>query len=84
MAFALRVSPAHGVQALALLAALAGGVIWTPLLLTSAESHTPQASPQAMAARSENPALQWFGNAPSALQVKVTGVLAGARGAVAI
>ena len=84
MAFALRVSPAHGVQALALLAALAGVVIWTPLLLTSAESHTPQASPQALAARSENPALQWFGNAPSALQVKVTGVLAGARGAVAI
>lgn len=84
MAFALRVSPAHGVQALALLAALAGGVIWTPLLLTSAESHTPQASPQTLAARSENPALQWFANAPSALQVKVTGVLAGARGAVAI
>lgn len=84
MAFALRVSPAHGVQALALLAALAGVVIWTPLLLTSAESHTPQASPQALAARSENPALHWFGNAPSALQVKVTGVLAGARGAVAI
>ena len=84
MAFALRVSPAHGVQALALLAALAGVVVWTPLLLTSAESHTPQASPQALAARSENPALQWFGNAPSTLQVKVTGVLAGARGAVAI
>ncbi|WLH92489.1 type II secretion system protein N [Pseudomonas sp. FP453] len=84
MAFALRVSPAHGVQALALLAALAGVVIWTPLLLTSAESHTPQASPQALAARSESPALQWFGNAPSALHVKVTGVLAGARGAVAI
>ena len=84
MAFALRVSPAHGVQALALLAALAGVVVWTPLLLTSAESHTPQASPQALAARSESPALQWFGNAPSALQVKVTGVLAGARGAVAI
>ena len=84
MAFALRVSPAHGVQALALLAALAGVVVWTPLLLTSAESHTPQASPQVLAARSENPALQWFGNAPSTLQVKVTGVLAGARGAVAI
>ena len=57
MAFALRVSPAHGVQALALLAALAGVVVWTPLLLTSAESNTPQATPQALAARSDNPAL---------------------------
>ena len=84
MAFALRVTPAQGVQALALLAALAGAVVWTPLLLTSAESHTPQATAQALAARSDNPALQWFSTAPTALQVKVTGVLAGARGAVAI
>ena len=84
MAFALRVSPAHGVQALALLAALAGVVVWTPLLLTSAESNTPQATPQALAARSDNPALQWFSTVATAPQVKVTGVLAGARGAVAI
>ena len=84
MAFALRVTPAQGVQALALLAVLAGVVVWTPLLLTSAESHTPQATAQALAARSDNPALQWFSTAPTALQVKVTGVLAGARGAVAI
>ncbi|NWE85788.1 general secretion pathway protein GspC, partial [Pseudomonas edaphica] len=34
MAFALRFSPAHVVQALALLAALAGVAVWTPLLLT--------------------------------------------------
>ncbi|MBF6029164.1 general secretion pathway protein GspC [Pseudomonas sp. P115] len=84
MAFALRVTPAQGVQALALLAALAGAVVWTPLLLTSAESHTPQATPQALAARSDNPALQWFSNVAAAPQIKVTGVLAGARGAVAI
>ena len=80
MAFTLRFSPAHGVQIVALLAALAGVAVWTPLLLTSAESHTPQA----LAARSDNPALQWFSNVPAALQVKVSGVLAGARGAVAI
>lgn len=84
MRFALRVSPGHGVQALALLAALAGVAVWTPLLLTSAESNTPQATPQALAARSENLALQWFSSAPTAVQIKVTGVLAGARGAVAI
>src|SRR5450830_1713377 len=73
MAFALRFSAAHGVQVLALLAALAGVAVWTPLLLSTAESHTPPAAADA-AARSDNPALQ----------VKVSGVLAGARGAVAI
>lgn len=84
MAFAHRFTLAHGVQALGVLAALAGVAVWTPLLLTSAESHTPQATPQALAARSDNPALQWFSNAPTAVQIKVSGVLAGARGAVAI
>ena len=83
MAFALRFSAAHGVQALALLAALAGVAVWTPLLLSTAEFHTPPAATDA-AARSDNPALQWFSTAPTALQVKVSGVLAGARGAVAI
>lgn len=84
MAFAHRFTLAHGVQALGVLAALAGVAVWTPLLLTSAESHTPQATPQALAARSDSPALQWFSNAPTAVQIKVSGVLAGARGAVAI
>ncbi|MCP1507191.1 general secretion pathway protein C [Pseudomonas marginalis] len=83
MTFALRFSAAHGVQALALLAALAGVAVWTPLLLSTAESHTPPAATD-VAARSDNPALQWFSTAPTALQVKVSGVLAGARGAVAI
>jgi len=80
MTFAPRFTLAHGVQALGVLGALAGVAVWTPLLLTSAESHTPQATPQALAARSDNPALQWFSNAPTALQVKVTGVLAGHGG----
>ncbi|MCT8963459.1 type II secretion system protein N [Pseudomonas veronii] len=84
MALALRFSPALGVQALAVVAALAGVAVWTPLLLTSAESHTPPVAAEVLAARSDNPALQWFSKAPTALQVKVSGVLAGARGAVAI
>ncbi|CAD0265685.1 type II secretion system protein N [Pseudomonas veronii] len=84
MALALRFSPALGVQALAVVAALAGVAVWTPLLLTSAESHTPPVAAEVLAARSDNPALQWFSTAPTALQVKVSGVLAGARGAVAI
>src|SRR5471032_48672 len=83
MAFAHRVSPAQAVQALALLVTLAGVMTWTPLL-TSAESRTPTITPQALAARSDNPALQWFSNVPAPLDVKVSGVLAGARGAVAI
>lgn len=44
----------------------------------------PGACPQALAARSDNPALQWFADMPAALQIKVSGVLAGAQGAVAI
>ena len=89
MAFAtrfspIRIAPAQAVQVLALLAVVAGVVVWTPLLLTSAESHAPQVAPQAITARSDNPALQWFATMPTALQVRVTGVLAGARGAVAI
>lgn len=84
MAFIHRVSAAHGIQALAVLATLAGVATWTPLLLTSAESHTPALAPQALAARSDNPALQWFADMPAALQIKVSGVLAGAQGAVAI
>lgn len=84
MALALRFSPALGVQALAVVAALAGVAVWRPLLLTSAESHTPPVAAEVLAARSDNPALQWFSTAPTALQVKVSGVLAGARGAVAI
>jgi len=42
MAFAPRFTLAHGVQALGVLAALAGVAVWTPLLLTTAESQTPQ------------------------------------------
>ncbi|MFO2465984.1 general secretion pathway protein GspC [Pseudomonas sp. 15FMM2] len=84
MAFTDRLSLVHGIQALALVTTLAGVVIWTPLLLTSAQSHTPAVVPQALAARSDNPALQWFSNVPAAVQIKVSGVLAGAQGAVAI
>ncbi|BAQ81294.1 general secretion protein C [Pseudomonas sp. St29] len=71
-------------QYTALLAALAGVATWSSLLLTPAESQTPAVAPQVLAARSDSPALQWFANQPSAVEVKVSGVLAGARGAVAI
>jgi general secretion pathway protein C len=72
------------VQALALLAALVGVATWSSLLLTSAESHTPAAAPQLLAARSDSPALQWFSNQTAPMDIKVCGVMAGSRGAVAI
>ncbi|WP_210639102.1 type II secretion system protein N [Pseudomonas sp. Tri1] len=84
MAFIERVSPAHIVQVLGVLAALAGVATWSSLLLTSAESRTPDVAPQRMAERSDNPALQWFSNQPAPVQIKVSGVMAGPRGAVAI
>lgn len=84
MAFTLRLSPPHLLQATALLATVVGVVLWSSLLLTPAESHTPTVQPQVLAARSDSPALQWFSNQPLALDIKVSGVLAGAHGAVAI
>ena len=84
MMLTTRISPPQTVQALALLAALVGVATWSSLLLTSAESHTPPAPPQMLAARSDSPALQWFSNQTAPVDIKVSGVMAGSRGAVAI
>ncbi|PAW49528.1 general secretion pathway protein GspC [Pseudomonas moraviensis] len=84
MMLTTRISPPQTVQALALLAALIGVATWSSLLLTSAESHTPPAPPQMFAARSDSPALQWFSNQTAPVDIKVSGVMAGSRGAVAI
>ncbi|MCU1770066.1 type II secretion system protein N [Pseudomonas sp. 13B_3.2_Bac1] len=84
MMLTTRISPPQTVQALALLGALVGVATWSSLLLTSAESHTPPAPPQMLAARSDSPALQWFSNQTAPVDIKVNGVMAGSRGAVAI
>ena len=84
MMLTTRISPPQTVQGLALLAALIGVATWSSLLLTSAESHTPPAPPQMLAARSDSPALQWFSNQTAPVDIKVSGVMAGSRGAVAI
>jgi general secretion pathway protein C len=84
MKLTARITPAQTVQALALLAALVGVATWSSLLLTSAESHTPAAAPQLLAARSDSPALQWFSNQTAPMDIKVSGLMAGRRGAVAI
>ncbi|MFJ2467184.1 type II secretion system protein N [Pseudomonas sp. NPDC087615] len=84
MMFTARFSPPQMVQAVALLASLVGVATWSSLLLTTAESHTPPAAPQLLAARSDSPALQWFSNQTAPVDIKVSGVMAGSRGAVAI
>ncbi|MBX9409542.1 general secretion pathway protein GspC [Pseudomonas baetica] len=84
MTFTARFSPPQMVQAVALLAALVGVATWSSLLLTSAESHTPPAAPQLLASRSDSPALQWFSNQTAPVDIKVSGVMASSRGAVAI
>lgn len=84
MAFTFRLSAAQLLQSAALVAALAGGLFWSSLLLTSAESNAPMIESQVSAARSETPASLWFSNQPVAVNIKVSGVMAGAQGAVAI
>lgn len=84
MKFTARITPAQTVQALALLTALVGVATWSSLLLTTAESHTPAAAPQVLAARSDSPALQWFSNETTPVDIKVSGVIAGGSGTVAI
>lgn len=84
MAFAFRLSAAHVVQWAALLAALAGVLVWSSVFLTPAQSRTPATESTAAAARSDNPALQWFSSQPVAVDIKVSGVMAGRRGSVAI
>ncbi|KPA92044.1 type II secretion system protein N [Pseudomonas sp. RHF3.3-3] len=79
-----RFSPVQIVQSAALLAALAGVLVWSTLLLTPAVSQVPAAQPAVAATRSDNPALQWFSNQPVRLDIKVSGVMASSRGAVAI
>lgn len=84
MAFTLRFSAPRLVQSIALLAAAAGVLVWSAVFLNPAESHAPVQDAPALSARVDSPALQWFSNQPLALDIKVSGVMAGARGAVAI
>ncbi|NVZ24757.1 general secretion pathway protein GspC [Pseudomonas gingeri] len=79
-----RFSQPQIVQSVGLLAALAGAVVWSTLLLTPAVSQVPEGQSPGAVVRSDNPALQWFSNQPAQLDIKVSGVMAGVRGAVAI
>lgn len=84
MALGFRLSAAQLLQAAALVAALAGVLVWSSLLLTSAQSPVPVTERPIAAVQVDTPALQWFSNQPAVVDIKVSGVIAGARGAVAI
>lgn len=84
MAFTFRVAAPHILQGAALIAALAGVLVWSALLLTSAESNAPAATRPDPVARADTPALRWFSSQPVMMDIKVSGVMAGAQGAVAI
>jgi general secretion pathway protein C len=77
-----RLTAPRVVQAVALATAFAGVLVWSSVLLTSAESQVPQVEPPALAARPDTPALQWFSNQPATVDIKVSGLMAGARRAV--
>ncbi|WP_122524180.1 type II secretion system protein N [Pseudomonas viridiflava] len=84
MAVAFGVSAPRLLQSTALLAALAGVVVWSSLLMTSAQSSAPLQTSVTQEGGSASPASQWFANQPSQVQISVSGVMAGARGAVAV
>ncbi|MCQ2995428.1 general secretion pathway protein GspC [Pseudomonas syringae] len=71
------------IQWLAVIAALSGVALWSSLLL--APGNSPVAAPMpSVTARADSPVMQWFANQPMQTDIKVSGVMAGARGAVAI
>ncbi|WP_439884315.1 type II secretion system protein N [Pseudomonas syringae] len=84
MAVAFGVSAPRLLQSAALLAALAGVVVWSSLLMTSAQLSAPVQTSVTQEGGSASPASQWFANQPSQVQISVSGVMAGARGAVAV
>ncbi|WP_122605256.1 type II secretion system protein N [Pseudomonas viridiflava] len=84
MAVAFGVSAPRLLQPAALLAALAGVVVWSSLLMTSAQLSAPLQTSVTQEGGSASPASQWFANQPSQVQISVSGVMAGARGAVAV
>ncbi|WP_122517797.1 type II secretion system protein N [Pseudomonas viridiflava] len=84
MAVVFGVSAPRLLQSAALLAALAGVVVWSSLLMTSAQSSAPVQTSVTQEGGSASPASQWFANQPSQVQISVSGVMAGARGAVAV
>lgn len=83
MSWIKRFHAPQGVQVAALLAAVAGVALWSTLLLTPAQSHSPVPA-AAPVEQVESLAVQWFSQQAAQVDIKVSGVMAGTRGAVAI
>ncbi len=80
-----RINPATLVQAAAVLATLAGLVTWGALLGNSAPMQAQASSePLTPVAATGREAAQWFASSASSLDIKLSGLLASPRGAVAI
>ena len=75
MAVAFGVSAPRLLQSAALLAALAGVVVWSSSLMTSAQSSAPLQTSVTQEGGSASPASQWFANQPSQVQISVSGVM---------
>ncbi|MDR2308479.1 MAG: hypothetical protein LBE53_14975 [Paucimonas sp.] len=77
------ISPGLLLQGLGLLAAAAGLATWTSLLL---QRSPVVAAPEAPALQvlGDTPAGRWFADLPAQVDIKVSGVMAGSQGAVAI
>ncbi|MBJ9975510.1 general secretion pathway protein GspC [Pseudomonas sp. S75] len=84
MAFTFRCTPMRCVQWLALLAALAGSLACLTVLLTPPPSGAAPSAQQAPTAPVDSAALQWFSNRPAELDIKVSGVMSSAHGALAV
>jgi general secretion pathway protein C len=80
-----RLNPATLVQAAAVLATVAGLATWGSLLSNSAPLQAQASSePLAPMAATGREAAQWFASSAHNLEIKLSGLLAGPHGAVAI
>lgn len=79
----ITVSPNLLLQGLGVLAAVAGVLTWASVMLPSAPSAS-LVEPVATQAMGDAPAARWFADIPVQVDIKVSGVMAGSQGAVAI
>lgn len=70
-------------QGLGALLGVAGLLTWASVLLKPAPA-AARPEPAAAVAMGDTPAGRWFADIPQQVQIKVSGVMAGSRGAVAI
>jgi general secretion pathway protein C len=84
MSMLQRLSLPQTLQLAGLLAALAGGAVWSSVLLKAAPVQMPASDEPVAAAGNDNPALSWFSNRAASVDIKVQGVMFGTQGGVAV